>query len=235
MTRLASAMNTPEVASSQTTRKMIPVTENSFLASCRLGLAVFFLVFCGLASAEGSADYEAGRNSYLQGDLVGAMTALRRASDAGDAEAQALLGYILDKAEFDSEAIVYFKKSADQGNAEGLYGLGTMYLTGEGGTKDLAEAGKLLRAAAERGHVLAINTLALAYIERNAALGAGEQDSDEARRLLIESADENYLPAMEALSNAYLKGGFGLKADPEKAAAWQEKIAKLRKPASKKN
>ena len=43
----------------------------------------------------------------------------------------------------DSEAIKWFKKSAEQGNMYSQYNLGTFYLTGQGGVKqDQVEATK---------------------------------------------------------------------------------------------
>ena len=188
----------------------------------------------GEASApKGSSDFEKGRKAYLEGDLIGAMVPLRRAADKGDADAQALLGYILDKAEFDEEALEYLKKSAAQDNAEGNFGLAMMYLGGEGVERDPASASKLLRRAASKGHTEATRVLALAYIQKNAALGASDQNTDEAREILAASAATGYLPAMEALATGFGSGAFGFSPDETKAREWRAKIAEMRKSPAK--
>ncbi len=60
----------------------------------------------------------------------------------------------------DSEAIKWFKKSAEQGNMYSQYNLGTFYLTGQGGVKqDQVEATKWLEKAAKQGHIEAQHIL----------------------------------------------------------------------------
>ncbi len=51
-----------------------------------------------------------------------------------------------------SEAVRWFRKAADQGNARGQYLLGVSYANGEGAAKDEGEAVKWYRKAAEQGH-----------------------------------------------------------------------------------
>ncbi len=65
---------------------------------------------------------------------------LRKAAEQGDALSQALLGDTLDKAEFNEEAVGYFRKSAEQGNADGQLGLGAMLLPGRGRSMASGEA-----------------------------------------------------------------------------------------------
>lgn len=213
---------------------MIPATEKRFPAICHLLAALVLALGAGGAGAEGSENYQAGLRAYELGDLAGAMKSLRSASDAGEADAQALLGYILDKAEFDEEAANYYRLAADQGNADGLLGLAMLHFAGDGVEKDRTLAARMLREAAGRGNMTAKRTLALAYIEKNADLEATDQTSEEARTLLAETAEGGYLPSMEALANAYATGGFGLGQDAGKAREWNEKIADIRKSAANK-
>ena len=128
-------------------------------------LALLLLWHVCLAWAAPEDDYRLGADAYRAGDVVRAMALLKTSADAGHAPSQSLLAYILDQAEFNEEAFAYYRKAAAQGNADGEYGLGSMYAVGEGVKRDPAEARKWITRAAERGHAAAINSLAQAYIE----------------------------------------------------------------------
>jgi TPR repeat protein len=51
----------------------------------------------------------------------------------------------------DREAVKWYRKAAEQGNAPAQYSLGVMYEDGRGVTKDESEAVKWYRKAAEQG------------------------------------------------------------------------------------
>ena len=127
---------------------------------------------CMLAAIPGSGDaladdaaetFEQGLAAYNRGDLVGALAVFREAAEGGSADAQAWLGYLLDFAEDDAEAVKWYRASAEQGHAEGLAGLADMYAKGEGVEKDLAEARSLYEKAADAGQDRAARVLAAAY------------------------------------------------------------------------
>jgi hypothetical protein len=61
------------------------------------------------------------------------------------------------------EAAKWFRKAAEQGDAEAQYNLGVMCYTGEGVQQDYAEAVKWYRKAADQGHAKAQNNLSLMY------------------------------------------------------------------------
>lgn len=172
--------------------------------------------------------YEAGSKAYKQGDVAGAMTILKPAADAGHGPSQALLGFILDKSLFYDDALTYYRKSADQGNAEGLYGLGVMYSEGSGVKKDLGEARRLIMSAAEKGQKEAVNVIAQAYIKGGLGLDDSARQGPEALLWIKRSADNNDLPAIEALAAAYTSGLYGLTPDPKKAEILTAKANKLR-------
>ncbi|CUX53199.1 sel1 repeat family protein [Rhizobium oryzihabitans] len=86
----------------------------------------------------------------------------------------------------DRQALGYFERAARAGNANALFNLSRFHLLGTGVTKNEAEALRLMRQAADKDHVLALNTLgailagrpdtrdrkhARAYFLRSAALG----------------------------------------------------------------
>lgn len=169
-------------------------------------------------------DYKTGLEKYKGGDVVGAMTPLKSAADAGQADAQALYGFILHQAAENETAFEYFRKSAEQGNAEGQYGLSVMYSAGDGVAKNNAEAKKWLQKAAEQGSSKAINAMALYYIEGE---GAAAQDA-EALAWIKRAADINDIPSIHALAVAYREGRYGLPLDPEQAAQLDARARKLR-------
>lgn len=112
---------------------------------------------------EASEIFEKGLAAYNRGDLPGALPLFRQAAEEGSADAQAWLGYLLDFAEDDAEAVRWYKAAAEQGHAEGLAGLADMYAKGEGVEKDPGEARLLYEKAAEAGQDRAARVLAQAY------------------------------------------------------------------------
>jgi hypothetical protein len=62
-----------------------------------------------------------------------------------------------------SQAYVWFRKAAEQGNANAQYCLGVLYSDGEGVDQDEVEAAAWLRKAAEQGNADAMISLGLAY------------------------------------------------------------------------
>lgn len=208
---------------------------NSFIDQIRKGAVLLALATCCQGVVAGQLeDYTAGLKAYDAGDLVGAIPLLRSAADAGHAPAQALVGYIYDYSEFDEDAVDYYRKAADQRNADGQFGLGSMLSVGKGIKKDPVEARRLITLAAEQGHKLAINVLALAYLKGQLDIAESERESEAALRWIKLAADGDYLPAVDALIQAYRSGGLGLSVDAVAANRWQAKANELRaiKPAS---
>ena len=188
------------------------------------------LLLSGPALADPAEDYKAGVAAYRAGDVVGAMTPLKRAADAGHAPSQAMYGTILDSSELDDEAVVYLRKAADQNDPEGLYALAKMHLTGEGVARDDAQAASLLRAAAAQGHERAVISLALAYLSGDARLVAGDPANPEARQYLVKAAELGDVSVMAALVKAYREGGFGIQPDAARADEWATRLAEIRGP-----
>lgn len=173
-------------------------------------------------------DYKAGLKSYGNGDVITAMPLLKKAADAGHAPAQALYGQILGRADSDDEAVVYMKKAADQGNPDGQFGYGSMLSGGEGIKRDPVAGRAWVTKAAEQGHKLAINELALAYIKGSPGLTEEMRRSETALRWIRVAADNDFIPAVDALAEAYRAGGLGLDADVRQAEQWSAKSRKLR-------
>jgi uncharacterized protein len=169
-------------------------------------------------------DYRAGSAAYRAGDVVQAMALLKASADTGYAPAQSLLAYILDQAEFNDEAVAYYRKAAAQGDPDGEFGLGSMYAAGEGVERDPAEARKWITRAAERGHVSAIRLLALAYIKGELGIDEAERGSADALRWVRRAADSGDVSAMEQLALAYRTGAYGLVVDVKQAEEFAAKV-----------
>lgn len=173
-------------------------------------------------------DFRAGSQAYRAGDVVQAMALLKKSADAGHAPSQSLLAYILDKAEFNDEAVAYYRKAAEQGDPEGEFGLGSMYAAGEGVKRDPAEARKWITRAAEKGHATAINSLAEAYIKGGLGIDETQRNSADALRWVRRAADSGNVPAMGQLAVAYRNGAYGLAVDLKQAEALDAKVRAAR-------
>lgn len=175
-------------------------------------------------------DYQAGLKSYRDGDVVGAMPTLRKAADAGHPKAQVLFAEVLDRAEFDEDAIAYYRKAAGQGEPDGMVGLASMLAGGEGvKKKDPLEAREWIQKAAELGHEQATNLMAQAYLRAELGVTEAEQNSAAALRWIELAAQQNYLPAVDALVQAYRVGNkLTLSADPKMAERYFAQANRLR-------
>jgi len=178
-------------------------------------------------------DYRSGAEAYRGGDVVAAMALLRTSADAGYAPSQSLLAYILDKSEFDEEAVAYYRKAAAQGDPDGEYGLGSMYAMGEGVKRDPLEARKWIARAARKGQAAAVNSLAQAYIDGALGFDETQRNSTEALHWVRLAADAGYWPALERLAAAYRTGAYGLAVDMQQAEAFAVKGRAARGVAEK--
>lgn len=196
-----------------------------------VGRIAFLLIFFAIGSvawAEPDDDYKTGVKMYRAGDMIGAMPLVRKAADAGHAAAQAMYGdMILAGGSDDDEAAGYFRKAAEQGNAEGQFRLGAMYVSGEGVKRDIAIGRKWIVSAADQGHVLAINAMALAHMNGTMDVPPEALKSAEALRWIRLSAENDFLPAIREMVKAYRLGEYGLKADSKLADEWAAREAKV--------
>ena len=173
-----------------------------------------------------------------------------------DKMSQANLGlfylYGLGVNQSSTEAVKYFRKSAQQGYANAQYHLGWCYANGEGVEKDLTEAVRWYQAAAEQGNRLAIYELkrlgdgvvkqALVIKEREEkekaeeAKKVAEQNNDRFKALLIKAREEREKAAEKAKkiaeqNNERLKQALVIKEREEKEKA--EEVKKVAEQNSK--
>lgn len=193
------------------------------------GASLFALALSG-AVAGPNEDYQSGFKSFQDGDVVGAMTPLRNAANAGHAKAQVLLAEILDRSEFDEDAIALYRKAAEQGDPDGMFGLGAMLAAGEGIKKKDPLAGRQwIQKAAELGHKQSINVMAQAYLKSELGFSEAERETPEALRWVTLAAESDYLPALDALIAAYSQGNrWGLTVNKPLAEQYQAQANKIR-------
>lgn len=173
-------------------------------------------------------DWLKGRDLYAEGDVVSAMTLLKKAADLGHSDAQALLAYALDKAEEDELAVSYYRKSAAQDNAEGLFGLGSMMIAGEGTKQDMVEGRKYLIRAAEKGQREAVNVVVSAYMIGGLGLTTEDRESPAALPWVKIAAERNIMMALEKMVAVYRQGLLGVAPSEDEAKIWQDKIDAIR-------
>lgn len=187
------------------------------------------LAFSGLLLAGGNEDYETGLKLYQEGDMASAIAPLRKAVDAGDVKAMVLLASILDISEFNEDAVELYRKAANMGEPEGMFGLATMIGSGEGAKKDLLEARRWFEKAAGLGHEQSIRVLAMAYLNGDLGLTEADRNTPEALKWVQQAAKGNFLPAIDALVEAYETGGMlGVSADAKLSDEYLAQANKIR-------
>lgn len=151
-------------------------------------LALAALGAFGTSAQAGPAeDIQQAEAALATGDVFAAMAVLRRAADQNHPLAQARLADLLHAAEFDTEALVLYRKSAEQGEAAGEFGLGRMYADGAGTPRDPVQALEWYRKAEKKKHPQTLEALARAYRSGDLGLSKGVEQANaldaEARSL----------------------------------------------------
>jgi len=180
-------------------------------------------------------DHEAGLLAYRRGDVTGAMPPLRRAADAGHVASMVLLAYILDNAGMTQEALPLYRRAAAQGDAEAEAALASLLVEGRGGVRDAREAFRLFERAAGRGHPLAVQAVADAYLRNDARMLGDDAVDGKALAALRRAAEAGYVPAAERLVAVYQQGLLGAAPDAAESARWQARVTAARpRPAGAK-
>jgi hypothetical protein len=144
---------------------------------------------------------------------------MRELANEDHANAQAYLGlmYVTGKDRSYSDAAIWFRKAAAQGNGYGQAGLGWMYATGRGVLQSDLEAVTWFRKAADQGNVIGQFNLGMMYLH-----GRGVPQSDtEAIMWFRKAADQGNFDgifALAAMDNAGPKNETEIRALFRKAA-----------------
>jgi TPR repeat protein len=95
--------------------------------------------------------------------------------------------------------VKWYRKAAEQGEAQSLYNLGLCYETAKGVGKDKAEAVKWYRQAAELGHAFAYQKLGYCYAE-----GEGvSTNQEEAAKWYLKAAEQGDYNSQKNMAHRY--------------------------------
>ena len=180
------------------------------------------------SDAAAGDDFQRGLLAYQRGDVVAAMSALKPAADAGLADAQQLLAFILDRADFVDEAIRLYQQAAAQDQPEAIAALGNLAAAGRGLAKDENAALRHFSKAASLGHPASLELVADAWLNRRWGLDF-IKEPDLALIAVRRAADLGHLPSIDALAQAHLEGRLGLAVDSAESARWRERAEGLRR------
>ena len=131
--------------------------------------------------------------------------AIRQAAMAGDAKSQLLYGSLYEDSKGGlsqdyKESAFWYKKAADQGNAQAQYNLGLLYEDGKGVTQDYYEASQWYKRASNNGFSEAQNNLGVLYI-----MGKGVIKDRNRAELMFRRASEQGNANAERNLNMLLK------------------------------
>jgi hypothetical protein len=170
---------------------------------------------------------------YEFGMLIFGIEKLMIEANDGDKLSQYQLGicYKEGSAKFSSgkkiksdwkEALKWFRLSAEQGNKDAQWQLGSLYSMGlRGITKNIKDAIKWFQLSAEQGHVLAQYNLARIYYDSEDIY----QDKKQAIKYFESAAENNFLESQLQLGFIYLNGDTNIKQDYNIAMNWYKKAA----------
>jgi uncharacterized protein len=198
----------------------------------RLVSLIGIAVSCAAAYAQtpgpgGSVVTEARRREILRTvDVLTSetLTDILRRAEAGDAEAQVLVGLALDRgkgvAKDRAKAVEWFRKAAEAGHPVGQNALASAYATGDGLPQDYPQALEWYGKAAAQGYSSAQANLGFAcYGGQGVA-----QDRAQAAAWFRRAADQGHPGAQRALGVMYANGQ-GVPRDDAQAVAWYRKAA----------
>lgn len=160
---------------------------------------------------------------------------VRHGAEAGDAGAEAALGYFYERGEegvreSEGEAARLYRLAADQGNPVGLTNLAVFTATGRSGRPDDTEAARLLALAARQGFEPAQNYLAAFYLSGRGNIADGDAAALDALRAIA----DRYMQAkycenghiVFGAAHLYASGTRGVPRDRTLAIRLLEKLAR---------
>ena len=137
-----------------------------------------------------------------------------------DATSETLLRQATEVVEDDLEAVLRYRKAAEQGDARAQFNLGLKYANGEGVPKDDREAVLWYRKAAEQGHAGAQLNIGFMYDDGK---GVAEDDR-EAVLWYRKAAEQGNANAQFNLGLMYMLGE-GVAEDDREALLWYRRAA----------
>jgi TPR repeat protein len=214
-------MNLPRIAASARATRVFTAAPRRRIAAKGVAAvlaALLLLVASGCANADALQD---AATAYKKRDFPTALRLWRPLAEQGNAAAQKGLGTLYEYGSAvpkdEAEAAVWYGKAAAQGDADGEFRLGLLYLRGAGGLpQDVPRALDLLKQAAAQGNTLSAYQLATIYWD--GAVGVAK-DGDQAIAWYRKAAalDEPLAESQLALAYQY---GRNVPKDPTLAYFW---------------
>jgi TPR repeat protein len=194
--------------------------------------------------ASNAGQLEDGVNAYEGKNYQEAYKLLYPLAEQGDATAQDCIGAMycegLGVEKDEATAAVWYEKAAEQGFADAQNAIGAMYVNGVGVEQDRQKGLSYITKAAVQGlEVAQMNAYQLYYAEakegnipalHNVAYmclngWGGDAEPQSCMKLLEVAATNGYSKSAKALSKIYANGKYGVEADEEKAALWDNFVA----------
>ena len=167
-----------------------------------------------------SADWLMARIEKLDSYTNVEVDLLKRHAKLGIAEAQKDYGNVFLNEKDYTEAMRWYRKSAEQGYAKAQFNIGLLYDNGWGVGQDYQEAMRWYRKAADQGNARAQCNVGYLYESGN---GVGK-DSKEAMRWYRKAADQDYARAQCNVGYLY-ESGKGVGQDYQQTMRWYRKAA----------
>ena len=170
------------------------------------------------------SSYEDGAAAYNEGDYATAKRLWLPLAEAGNADAQTMLGIIYEEgqgvSQDDAAAVTWYRRAADQGHPDAQFYLACMHDLGKGVPIDPAAAANWLSKAADQGQTDAQFNLGVMYED-----GIGvSQDHDAAVTWYRKAAEQGHAKAQNNLGTMFVNGK-GVPPDYHSAAVWFRKAA----------
>jgi serine/threonine protein kinase len=180
-----------------------------------------------LAGASASPEKRRMLTAFDRKDYAEAFKLALPLAQSNDSEAADILGQIyesgLNGQKSDEQAFVWYRKAAEEGNADAEHALGYFYLLGKGGAPlSESEAVYWFRSAAEKGLAKAQKNLGDLYYQGK---GVQKVDKREAFEWYKRAATSNDGAAEFALGGYYEDGRPPVSQDYQQAADWYRKAA----------
>ena len=130
-------------------------------------------------------------------DKAEGMKLLHKAAEKDETGAMLLLADVSFKSGKEKESFEWYKKAADLGDPNAIFGVGRCYIAGSGVKKDEQAGMKLLLKSAELGCVEAQYFVGIAYLEGVIL----KENKTEAEKFFKKAADQGHPDAMVELGN----------------------------------
>jgi len=211
------------------------VGRNLMLAHVRIigrlamGCVAMVLLNVGLTDISVAGPIEDAATAYKNRDFPTALKLWQPLAEEGNPAAESGLGILYENGfavEKDpAQAVVWFRKAAEQNDAEAEYRLGERYVQGSGGLPhDVAQGLSLMMKAADQGHVISQTSIGDLY--RHGFFGV-PKDATQAFVWYKKAAELGYALAETRVGIAY-ETGDGVERDLSQSNLWYQRAMEQR-------